>query len=84
MTAVSTPRNPWDTRSPRCVGAGVGWNDGLLGPGVNSTSPVTGLSGLRDLGNSTTLAQLPAVASLLTAIGYSSCDIKFLLTKADV
>jgi hypothetical protein len=42
------------------------------------------LSGLRDLKNSITLAQLPAVASLLTRYRLFQLQFKFLSTKDDV
>ncbi len=66
--------------APRC-GKGCHWLH--ICPGVNSTSPVTG-AGLRDLRNSITLAQLPAVASLLTRYRLFLLQFKFLSTKDDV
>jgi hypothetical protein len=42
------------------------------------------LSGLRDLRNSITLAELPAVASLLTRYRLFQLQFKFLSTKDDV
>jgi hypothetical protein len=46
-------------------------------PEVKFASPATGLSGLRDLRNSITLAQVLAVAALLTR--YRSFQLQFKL-----
>jgi hypothetical protein len=52
--------------------------------GGDSVSPENGLSGLRDLRNSATLAELPAVASLLTRYRLFELQFKFLSRKDDV